>query len=203
MAQTDAERESAKIQLVKTLRQVDLREQPLSLEKSGTSLRKMTHTLGRDQVHGVVMALLVNLNDYFNVSKGLNTYQIIEIAEMIMSEYENLRIEELVFIFQRSKMEAELFGSLDGSKIFGWLKDYETAKENDRHTRHLQQKNSDFLTYLPAGFSHKYKIMTDSMRKKYEAKNEAMRTGEAIIPVRINPTRKAKSTKRPKKGSNQ
>jgi len=197
-ADTDKEKEAAKVQLVRTLRHVDLNERPLAIEESGTSLISMKKTLGHDEVQAIITVLLVNLNDYFNVTKGLNTYQFIEVSEIIISEYGHIRIEELVFIFQKAKIEAELFGTLDGSKIFKWIKEYEAAKEESRHNRHLRQKNNDFDVYLSTDNSTRYRILSENLQQRYESKNLSMQTGEVIHPEKKKQKRKAKTTKKKK-----
>jgi hypothetical protein len=160
--------------LVRVLAKVDPNANPLALSESSPSLRKLTFDYNFDALHSIVGALLVNVNDYFNVSRGLSATQIAEVSHMIITDYPYLRIEELVFIFQKAKKDAELFGSLDGSIIFKWIQEYEGNKEEARHQRHLVDKNSDYNIHVSDEQMAQFKVVTDNIREKYERKDRQM-----------------------------
>lgn len=162
------------MKLVKALGMVKSSSLPLDLESQGDSIKQLIIDNGHDLIMLLVNKLIINVNNYFNVTRGLNTFQIGEISGIIISDYWSLRIEELIFIFQNAKRNAELFGSLDGSIIFGWIHEYEIHKENTRHSRHLSQKNSDYQNHIGDGSIKRLRIVTDKMRQAYEMKDKQM-----------------------------
>ena len=136
--------------------------------------RNITHLikkLGRAEVTLIIRVLLVNVNDAFNV-KGLSEYQIKEIAEEIIEDYADiLYIDELIYIFKKAKKDAKIFGKIDGSDIYGWLKEYDKAKMSQIYKRSHVDKHKDLIPTLAQDVAKKFTIPVgdiNSIQKKGE-----------------------------------
>jgi len=74
----------------------------------------------------IIAEMLLELNEFSNVSRKMNPGQIIETVNMLLSEYPRLTLQEYQVFFNRIKHGyfGQLYESLDGIKIMAFMKEY-------------------------------------------------------------------------------
>lgn len=74
----------------------------------------------------IVAEMLLELNEFSNVSRKMNESQIIETVNMLLDEYPQLSLQEYQVFFNRirSGKFGQLYESLDGIKIMAFMKEF-------------------------------------------------------------------------------
>ena len=94
----------------------------------------------------VLAAMLVDLNNFTNVSKKMNESQIAETVNMMIRQYPRMSFQEYQVFFNkiRSGKFGQLYESLDGIKIMAFLetfyKDLVNAYHEFKEEQHMQIK---------------------------------------------------------------
>ena len=75
---------------------------------------------------GLVAEMLINLNEFSNVSRKMNASQIAETVKILLQEYPNLSLQEYQVFFNRirSGFYGQLYDSLDGIKIMAFVRQF-------------------------------------------------------------------------------
>lgn len=74
----------------------------------------------------IVAEMLLELNEFSNVSRKMNEPQIVETVNMLYNEYPNLSLQEYQVFFNKIKTGyfGQLYESLDGIKIMAFMKEF-------------------------------------------------------------------------------
>jgi len=87
--------------------------------------------LGNIQIAGesnkhIIAEMLIELNEFSNISRRMTEAQIIETVKMLLSKYPNLSLQEYQVFFNKIKSGyfGQLYESLDGIKIMVFMKEY-------------------------------------------------------------------------------
>jgi len=101
----------------------------------------------------VLVALMDECQQYFNLQQPMNAQQLMLTAELIMEEYYYLRIEELRVCF-RMAMKGEfgpVYNRIDGQVFFEWIVKYMPKRQliTDRMKQEQQSNNNiyDIFTH--------------------------------------------------------
>ena len=103
-----------------------VKEQVLQVKSSYDLVRLSEPIIAMDDNKEVIAEMLLELNEFSNVSRKMNPGQIIETVNMLMNEYPRLSLQEYQVFFNRIKngYYGHLFESLDGIKIMAFMKDF-------------------------------------------------------------------------------
>lgn len=99
----------------------------------------------QDNKH-IIADMLMNLNQFTNVSRKMNSSQIAETVNMLLNQYPNMSLQEYQFFFNniRSGHYGQLYESMDGIKIMAFLKEFykELTREyhNFKEEEHIRLK---------------------------------------------------------------
>ena len=106
----------------------------------------MKKNKGEQTALGVLVALMDECQQYFNLQQPMNAQQLMLTAELIMEEYYYLRIEELRVCF-RMAMKGEfgpVYNRIDGQVFFEWITKYMPKRQliTDRMKQEQQSNNN-------------------------------------------------------------
>lgn len=95
------------------------------LDSPACSIGVFKRTVGEDKATSVLVLILNDVIDFFNVSNSMNANQILTTAEMILDNYSWLKIDDFKLCFSQAKRG--LFGQvyrMDGNLILSWIESY-------------------------------------------------------------------------------
>lgn len=107
----------------KTLRPKKVEDVFLSNEPAiGTIIRKF----GEPQARAVLVILVADALDFFNVGNTMSAMQVITTVDLIIEEYPYMKTDDFKLCFKNAmKMKyGENYNRIDGSIIMGWLREY-------------------------------------------------------------------------------
>lgn len=107
----------------KTLRPKKIEDVFLSNEPAiGTIIRKF----GEPQARAVLVILVADALDFFNVGNTMTAMQVITTVDLIIEEYPYMKTDDFKLCFKNAmKMKyGENYNRIDGSIIMGWLREY-------------------------------------------------------------------------------
>ena len=114
--------------------------------KTSPALSELKKNKGEQTALGVLVALMDECQQYFNLQQPMNAQQLMLTAELIMEEYYYLRIEELRVCF-RMAMKGEfgpVYNRIDGQVFFEWIMKYMPKRQliTDRMKQEQQSNNN-------------------------------------------------------------
>lgn len=114
--------------------------------KTSPALSELKKNKGEQTALGVLVALMDECQQYFNLQQPMNAQQLMLTAELIMEEYYYLRIEELRVCF-RMAMKGEfgpVYNRIDGQVFFEWIMKYMPKRQliTDRMKQDQQSNNN-------------------------------------------------------------
>jgi hypothetical protein len=121
------------------------------LDSPVCSIGIFKRTIGEDKAKSVLVLILNDLIDFFNVSNSMNANQILTTAEMILDNYAWLKIDDFKLCFSQAKRG--LFGQvyrMDGNVILSWIESYINGRinfaEEKSYAEHLSIKANERRT---------------------------------------------------------
>lgn len=127
--------------------------QKILASKTSPALSELKKNKGEQTALGVLVALMDECQQYFNLQQPMNAQQLMLTAELIMEEYYYLRIEELRVCF-RMAMKGEfgpVYNRIDGQVFFEWIVKYMPKRQliTDRMKQEQQSNNNiyDIFTH--------------------------------------------------------
>jgi hypothetical protein len=120
--------------------------QKILASKTSPALSELKKNKGEQTALGVLVALMDECQQYFNLQQPMNAQQLMLTAELIMEEYYYLRIEELRVCF-RMAMKGEfgpVYNRIDGQVFFEWIVKYMPKRQliTDRMKQEQQTTNN-------------------------------------------------------------
>ncbi len=120
--------------------------QQILASKTSPALSELKKNKGEQTALGVLVALMDECQQYFNLQQPMNAQQLMLTAELIMEEYYYLRIEELRVCF-RMAMKGEfgpVYNRIDGQVFFEWIVKYMPKRQliTDRMKQEQQSNNN-------------------------------------------------------------
>jgi hypothetical protein len=121
------------------------------LDSPVCSIGSFKRTIGEDKAMSVLVLILNDVIDFFNVSNSMNANQILTTAEMVLDNYGWLKIDDFKLCFSQAKRG--LFGQvyrMDGNVILSWIESYINERINfadeKNYTEHLSIKANERRT---------------------------------------------------------
>ena len=109
---------------------------------------------GVDDVNALLVLILTDLANFFNIGKNMNAEQIKQTVRIICEEYDYLVIpEDFIFCFNKAKkgFYGKIYDRLDGNIILEWLREYSqeraSAFENYNQNRHASSPTRERVGY--------------------------------------------------------
>jgi hypothetical protein len=114
--------------------------------KTSPALSEIKKHKGEQVALGVVVALMDECQQYFNLQQPMTPQQLMLTAELIMEEYYYLRVEEFRLCF-RMAMKGEygpVYNRIDGQIFFEWIRKYFSKRDavTDRMVKDQQSNNN-------------------------------------------------------------
>ena len=113
--------------------------------KTSPALSEIKKVRGDQIALGVVVALMDECQQYFNLQQPMNKQQLLLTAELIMEKYYYLRVEELRVCF-RMAMKGEfgpVYNRIDGQVFFEWILKYMPTREGVTTRMQKEQQSSN------------------------------------------------------------
>lgn len=175
-------RKNIKTDLVKIMK--DGKEVEVTRITDSRGISFLCHKLGRPEVTGMIRLFIANVNEYFNVTQGLNLTQIKEITEQIIDECgDTMHIDELIYIFKKSKTTAKLYNRLDGAIIFRWIDDFYKNRGNLTHKQYREEEMKDFTPTYFSDLQKEFKIVVpQQVEDRYRERDMMLVDDNASVP---------------------
>jgi hypothetical protein len=114
--------------------------------KTSPALSEIKKQKGEQVALGVLVALMDECQQYFNLQQPMNPQQLMLTAELIMEEYYYLRVEEFRLCF-RMAMKGEygpVYNRIDGQIFFEWIRKYFSKRDavTNRMVKDQQSSNN-------------------------------------------------------------
>ncbi len=105
------------------------------------SLAELKKDNGEDKVLSLLEIWILDINDFFNVNNKMKPGQIKETAIMVLQDFYYLKIADLNFVFTNAKKGkyGNLYGSLDGSKIYQWFSEHDNERAGVVYRERLKE----------------------------------------------------------------
>ena len=176
---------NALVNLSSSANSTEVTLQKILASKTSPALSELKKNKGEQTALGVLVALMDECQQYFNLQQPMNAQQLMLTAELIMEEYYYLRIEELRMCF-RMAMKGEfgpVYNRIDGQVFFEWIVKYMPKRQliTDRMKQEQQSNNNIYEL-----FAHPQ--MTEALNdvvQKIEARKSEVSAQE---PKRDNPS---------------
>lgn len=116
------------------------------LGNNTTQLSTLKRVTPFENVAQMVYMILSDLNDFFNVSRGMSEIQLRQLAIDVVEELWSYRLEEIIAFCHGFKKGhfIKVYERLDASIFWEAFALYEEQKQSFLHERHLQLKGSAF-----------------------------------------------------------
>jgi hypothetical protein len=86
---------------------------------------------GEERAKAVMVLILTDLVDFFNVGNSMNANQVINTAEMILDAYGYLKIDDFKLCFNQAKRgDYGQVYRMDGNVILSWIRQYVNDRMN-------------------------------------------------------------------------
>lgn len=107
---------------------------------------------GEALARAVIVELLNDVRQFFNVKQGLNDGAVSLLAEFIQTDYYFLTVADLKLCFRRAMLgeHGETYNRVDAATIILWLKAYDMEKQNHIDKKHEDRKASPLLQLTSA-----------------------------------------------------
>jgi len=114
--------------------------------KTSPALSEIKKQKGEQVALGVLVALMDECQQYFNLQQPMNPQQLMLTAELIMEEYYYLRVDEFRICF-RMAMKGEygpIYNRIDGQVFFEWIRKYFSKRDavTNRMVKDQQSSNN-------------------------------------------------------------
>jgi hypothetical protein len=158
--------------------------QQILASKTSPALSEVRKNKGEQTALGVLVALMDECQQYFNLQQPMNAQQLMLTAELIMEEYYYLRIEELRMCF-RMAMKGEfgpVYNRIDGQVFFEWIMKYMPKRQliTDRMKQEQQTTNNIYEIFQHPQVMQAMNDVYDKMPHKEAPAQEPQRQVNAF-----------------------
>jgi hypothetical protein len=148
----------------------------LSYFNKGTAEEKRANM---KEVHKFISFIILSFASTVNTSDGknLNSYQIFEIADILLEESKYMRLEDIVFCFKRAKQGkyGKFYNRMDVPTVLGIWEQYKLEYEENFEL----EKRRELAKYKERPINHE--MFSSSMRETIRWKEEDRREREKEV----------------------
>ncbi len=93
------------------------------VEAQTPTIGEIVHFQGPDQIGAYIEGNITSLCDFLNLRGTMNDAQLLTTAEIVISEFPNITIADINYIFRQAKIGrmGEFYGRIDGQMILSWF----------------------------------------------------------------------------------
>jgi len=159
--------------------------QQILAAKTSPALSEIKKVKGEQIALGVVVALMDECQQYFNLQQPMNKQQLLLTAELIMEKYYYLRVEELRVCF-RMAMKGEfgpVYNRIDGQVFFEWILKYMPTRQliTDRMKQEQQSNNNIYEMFQHPQVLDAIQQAADKLKIEEAPAKEAKRTSPSRL----------------------
>lgn len=153
--------------------------QQILTSKTSPALSEIKKHKGQQTALGVLVALMDECQQYFNLQQPMNAQQLMLTAELIMEEYYYLRVDELRICF-RMAMKGEfgpVYNRIDGQIFFEWIIKYMPKRQmvTERMKQEQQANNNIYELFNHPQISEAMEQVADKLSIKEAPVQESKR----------------------------
>ena len=114
------------------------------LQSTTPTLAEIRKEHGENKTLTAVEAWIVDTSDFMNVSRPMNPKQIRQTAILVLSDFYYFKVADINLVFTRAKKGqfGELYGSLDGTKIYSWFDKYDCERSGEAYNEALRKHDN-------------------------------------------------------------
>lgn len=110
--------------------------------------------IGEMKLRAIVVLLIAEVVEFFNVGKTMNAQQVALTADLIIQYYSYFKLEDIKLCFRNAMIGkyGELYDRLDGAIILSWFKKYEMEridKAIEISENEAKQVKASFDNFMP------------------------------------------------------
>ena len=96
---------------------------------------------GEEATLALIEAWIVDANEFLNIQRTMNPRQIKQTAIMVLDDFYYFKIADINLLFTRAKkgQYGELYGALDGMKVYQWFEQYDYERSETAYNEALRQ----------------------------------------------------------------
>ena len=140
------------------------------VEAQTPAIGEIVHLQGSDQIEAYIEGNITSLCDFLNLRGTMSDTQLLTTAEMVVSEFPNITIADINYIFRQAKMGrmGEFYGRIDGQMILSWFGKYFDERCAWFAERSMSEAGRFKGDYLPTSGSEarRVKMELDKLVKK-------------------------------------
>ena len=111
------------------------------VQSGAPRLSELKKQVGEDKVLTLIEIWILDTNEFFNVNNKMSPVQIHQTALMLMQDFYYFNIADINYLFTQAKKGryGELYGSIDGMKIFSWFEKHDIERSEVGYFNKLQE----------------------------------------------------------------
>jgi hypothetical protein len=157
--------------------------------KTSPALSEIRKAKGEQTALGVLVALMDECQQYFNLQQPMTPQQLMLTAELIMEEYYYLRVEEFRICF-RMAMKGEygpVYNRIDGQVFFEWIRKYFTKRDavTARMVKDQQANNNIYEMFQHPQIMDAMQQAADKLSIKEEPVREVKRENPPPLEIAL------------------
>jgi len=104
-------------------------------------LAVMKKEIGEDKVLAILEMWIIDINEFININNKMKPNQVIETAMMLLQDFYYFKIADINLIFTKAKKGkfGNLYGVIDGSKIYQWFEQHDNERAKECYMEHLEK----------------------------------------------------------------
>ena len=154
--------------------------QQILTSKTSPALSELKKHKGEKVALEVLVALMDECQQYFNLQQPMNAQQLMLTAELIMEEYYYLRIEELRVCFRMAMkgVFGPVYNRIDGQVFFEWIIKYMPKRQliTDRMKQEQQSNNNIYEMFQHPQVKEAIQTAADKLKIEEAPAQEPKRT---------------------------
>jgi len=138
---------------------INIKTLPQCLSSKTPALAELKRDSGEEKVLTLLEMWILDVNKFFNMNNKMSPVQIKQTALMVLQDFYYFKIADINYLFTQAKKGkyGEMYGSLDGSKIYRWFESHDIERSEEKYFNSLKQhdiemqneRNAKVLDNLP------------------------------------------------------
>jgi hypothetical protein len=113
----------------------------LCLASKTPTLAELRKEGSEDEVLTMLQLWIIDIGEFFNFNNKMNPAQIKQASVMVLQDFYYFKIADINYIFNSAKKGryGEMYGSIDGSKIYKWFEMHDIERSGTRYNEALRK----------------------------------------------------------------